>query len=209
LRKDVSVHIVQSQSHILNTYDQKISDYAERKFKNDRIDVITNARVSKVEKDKIHYAIKSKDGTVTEHVLPAGLIVWSTGVTLNPFTRKIKDQLSNSQHNHHALETDSHLRVLGAPLGDVYAVGDCATVQNNLASHIVDFLRAADCADGKDPSKTELTFQDWRKVAGTIKRKFPQATTHFLRLDRMFYESDRDHSGKTFLVNLAIDDRYT
>jgi NADH:ubiquinone reductase (H+-translocating) len=84
---------------------------------------------------------------------------------------------------------------LGAPLGDVYAVGDCATVQNNLAGHIVDFLRAADSADGKDPAATELTFSDWRKVAGTIRRKFPQAANHLKRLDALFYENDRDHSG--------------
>ena len=85
--------------------------------------------------------------------------------------------------------------MLGAPLGDVYAVGDCATVQNNLACHIVEFLRAADCADGKDPANTELTFEDWRKVAGTIRRKFPQAANHLKRLDNIFYENDRDHSG--------------
>jgi len=191
----VSVHIVQSQSHILNTYDEKISRYAEEKFSNDKIDVITNARVSKVEKDKIHYTLKDGDGKVTEHVLPAGLIVWSTGVTLNPLTQAVKNQLINVQRNRHALETDSHLRVLGAPLGDIYAVGDCATVQNNLAIHIVDFLRSADCADGKNPSQTELTFAQWRKVAGKIKRKFPQAAGHLKRLDSIFYEADRDHSG--------------
>ena len=110
-------------------------------------------------------------------------------------SQKVKDQLIHVQQNRHALETDTHLRVLGAPLGDVYAVGDCATVQNNLAGHIVDFLRAADCSIGKDPSQTELTFQDWRRMADAIRRKFPQATVHLKRLDKMFYENDRDHSG--------------
>jgi NADH:ubiquinone reductase (H+-translocating) len=189
------VHIIQSQSHILNTYDQKISEYAERKFKNDKIDVITNARVAKVEKDKIFYTTKDADGKVTQHELPAGLVLWSTGVTLNPLTLKIKEQLKNIQRNRHALETDSHLRVLGAPLGDVYAVGDCSTVQNNLAEHIVEFLKAADCEDGKDPKHTELTFAEWRKVGGVIRKKFPQAAQHLTRLDTMFYEADRDHSG--------------
>lgn len=191
----MSVHIIQSQSHILNTYDQKISDYAERKFKNDKIDVITNARVSQVEPDKIHYQTKGDDGKIINHVLPAGLVVWSTGVTLNPITQKIKDKLLHLQKNRHAIETDTHLRVLGAPLGDIYAVGDCATVQNNLAGHIVEFLRAADCANGKDPGLSELTFQDWRRVAGAIRRKFPQATNHLVRLDKAFNEHDRDHSG--------------
>jgi NADH dehydrogenase len=199
------VHIVQSQSHILNTYDQKISNYAERKFKKDEIDVITNARVSKVEKDKIHYQTKNLDtGEITEHSLPAGLILWSTGVTLNPFTAHVREQLANVQKNRHALETDSHLRVLGAPLGDVYAVGDCATVQNNTAAHIVDFLRAADLADGKDPETTELTFDDWRRVAGTIRRKYPQAANHLKRLDELFYESDRDGSGTLDYKELEV-----
>lgn len=201
MRKEVSVHIIQSRSHILNTYDQKISDYAEKKFNNEKIDVITNARVSKVDKDYIYFSRKDEEGHVTDHFLPAGLIVWSTGVTLNPITQKVKDQLSGSQHNRNALETDSHLRVIGAPLGDVYAVGDCSTVQKNLAEHIVEFLRSADLADGKDPTQTDLSFNDWRKVAGTIRRKFPQASTHLKRLDRIFYENDRDHSGMSSNLN--------
>jgi len=195
LRNLVSVHIIQSQSHILNTYDEKISKYAEKKFQNDKIDVITNARVSKVEKDKIIYTTKDADDKIIEHVLPAGLIVWSTGVTLNPITEKVKGHLPSIQKNRHALETDSHLRVLGAPMGDVYAVGDCSTVQNNVAAHIVDFLRSADLADGKDPEQTDLSFQEWRRLAGTIKRKFPQAAGHLKRLDKIFYENDQDHSG--------------
>jgi NADH dehydrogenase len=200
---------VQSQSHILNTYDQKISDYAERKFGNDKIDVITNARVCKVAKDRIWYTTKDATGAIIEHELPAGLIVWSTGVTLNPITQKVKDQLTRVQRNRHALETDSHLRVLGAPLGDVYAVGDCSTVQNNMASHIVDFLRSADLADGKDPSTTELTFQDWRKMGLLIRRKFPQAANHLKRLDQVFYDNDRDHSGRISPFKTESDVRYS
>jgi NADH:ubiquinone reductase (H+-translocating) len=123
------------------------------------------------------------------------MILWSTGVTLNPITQKVKDSLPGTQKNRHALETDSHLRVLGAPLGDVYAIGDCSTVQNNVAAHIVDFLKSADLADGKDPRTTELTFQEWRRLAEKIKRGFPQASAHLKRLDKIFYEADRDHSG--------------
>lgn len=77
-------------------------------------------------------------------------------------------------------------------------------MQNNLAAHIVDFLRSADLADGKDPAATELTFGDWRKVAGTIRRKFPQAANHLKRLDALFYENDRDHSGTLDYNELEI-----
>ena len=88
------------------------------------------------------------------------------------------------------------MRVIGAPLGDIYAIGDCSTVENNLAEHIVEFLKDADCAQGKNPEDTVLSFNDWTKVGGIIRRKFPQAAQHLKRLDKMFYEADRDHSGQ-------------
>jgi NADH:quinone reductase (non-electrogenic) len=199
----VSVHIIQSQSHILNTYDEKISDYAEKKFKNDKIEVVTNARVSKVTEDTIYYTLKCPDGTLKECSLPQGVVVLSTGVTLNPLTERVRARLPNVQKNHHALETDAHLRVLGAPLGDVYAVGDCATVQNNIAGHIVDFLKDADIAGGRDPQQTNLSFEQWSRVAEKIKRKFPQAATHLKRLDKIFSEADKDHSGRVLPQGLV------
>jgi NADH dehydrogenase len=80
-------------------------------------------------------------------------------------------------------------------LGDVYAIGDCSTVQNNVAEHIVEFLKAADLERGSDPRDTDICFADWRLLASKIKRKFPQAAGHLKRLDQMFYDADRDHSG--------------
>ncbi|CAG8776869.1 9026_t:CDS:2, partial [Acaulospora colombiana] len=59
LRNEVQVSIIQSSDHILNTYDKKISDFAEKKFKRDNINVITNARVQKVLKDHIVYKMKN------------------------------------------------------------------------------------------------------------------------------------------------------
>lgn len=46
---------------------------------------------------------------------------------MNPFTKRVSSLLPNQAHKR-AIETDAHLRVKGAPLGDLYAVGDCATV---------------------------------------------------------------------------------
>lgn len=47
---------------------------------------------------------------------------------MNPFTARVSALLPNQVHKK-AIETDAHLRVKGAPLGDVYAIGDCATVR--------------------------------------------------------------------------------
>lgn len=46
---------------------------------------------------------------------------------MNPFTARVSSLLPNQVHKK-AIEVDAHLRVNGAPLGDVYAIGDCATV---------------------------------------------------------------------------------
>lgn len=110
----------------------------------------------------------------------------------------LSEKLSNKldgQNNKHALETDTHLRLIGAPLGDVYAIGDCATVQNNIAEHIVSFLRTIAWEKGKDPEKVHLTFKEWRAVASRVRKRFPQASSHLRRLDKLFEQYDKDHSG--------------
>ena len=99
------------------------------------------------------------------------------------------------QTNKHALETDTHLRLNGTPLGSVYAIGDCSTVQNNVADHLVHFLRTIAYEKGQDPEKVHLSFRDWRKIATRVKKRFPQAADHLRRLDRLFEEYDKDKSG--------------
>ena len=94
-----------------------------------------------------------------------------------------------------ALETDSHLRVLGTPLGEVYAIGDCSTVQNRLADNIVSFLRTLESKQGKDPEKEEISFKEWTRLAIRVRRRFPQASSHLRRLDTLFEQYDSDHSG--------------
>ena len=123
LRNEVSVHVIQSRSHILNTYDEVLSKYAEERFAHDQVEVLTNSRVKEVQPDKIIF-IQMEDGKQVTKELPMGFCLWSTGVSQTELCQKIAKQLGDSQNNRHALETDSHLRVAGTPLGDVYAIGD-------------------------------------------------------------------------------------
>ncbi|KIW21205.1 hypothetical protein PV08_01785 [Exophiala spinifera] len=194
LRNEISVHIIQSRGHILNTYDEALSVYAEKRFEHDQVEVLTNARVKEVEPDKIIFT-QMEDGKPVTKELPMGFCLWSTGVAQTDLSKKIAAKLGSFQTNKHALETDTHLRLLGAPLGDVYAIGDCATVQNNLADHITTFLRGVAFEKGKDPDKVHLTFQEWREVAQKIRKRFPQAAAHLKRVDRLFEEYDKDKSG--------------
>ncbi|KAK5628043.1 hypothetical protein RRF57_003758 [Xylaria bambusicola] len=195
LRNEISVHIIQSRSHILNTYDEALSKYAEERFVRDQIDVLTNSRVKEVRPEKIIFSQKADDGSVVTKELPMGFCLWSTGVSQAELCQRIAAKLGRTQNNRHALETDTHLRLNGTPLGDVYAIGDCATVQNNSADNIISFLRGLAFKHGKDPETLELTFSEWRNVANAVKRKFPQAVSHLKRLDKLFEAFDKDQSG--------------
>ncbi|KAI1499360.1 hypothetical protein F5X99DRAFT_286677 [Biscogniauxia marginata] len=195
LRNEISVHIIQSRGHILNTYDETLSKYAEERFARDQVQVLTNSRVKEVEKDKIIFTQKNEDGSLVTKELPMGFCLWSTGVSQAELCQRIAAKLGPVQNNRHALETDTHLRLNGTPLGDVYAIGDCSTVQNNVADNIISFLRGLAFKHGKDPETLELHFSDWRNVAADVKRRYPQSVAHLKRLDKLFQQFDTDQSG--------------
>lgn len=195
LRNEISVHIIQSRSHILNTYDEALSKYAEERFARDQVQVMTNARVKEVQAKKIVFTQKQEDGSLVTKELPLGFCLWSTGVAPQPLCQTLANKLGDVQTNRHALETDTHLRLNGSPLGDVYAIGDCSTVQNNVADNIISFLRNLAWKRGKDPETLQLHFSDWRQVASDVKKRFPQAADHLKRVDRLFVEFDKDESG--------------
>jgi len=194
LRSEISVHVIQSRGHILNTYDEALSKYAEERFAHDAVDIQTNSRVKEVLSDRILFTQKDDQGKVITKEIPMGFCLWSTGVSQTEFSRRISDKIEG-QKNRHALETDTHLRIIGAPLGDVYAIGDCATVQNNVSDHIVSFLRSLAWDKGKDPENLQISYSDWRSVARRVKQRFPQSSDHLRRLDRLFEQYDKDKSG--------------
>lgn len=214
LRNEISVHLIQSRSHILNTYDEQVSRYTEERFARDNVKVMTNSRVREVHPDKIIFTQRAEDRTIETKEVPAGFCLWSTGVSQRDFSKRLVDKLGDAQRNQKALETDTHLRLNGAPLGDVYAIDDCATVQNNVAAHIVSFLRTLAWKHGKTPEKLEIQFQDWRTVAAEVKKQFPQAVSHLKRLDKLFDRFDTDQSGTLDFDELTkllrdIDSRLT
>ncbi|KAH8678918.1 hypothetical protein BGZ60DRAFT_525656 [Tricladium varicosporioides] len=195
LRNEISVHLIQSRGHILNTYDEALSKYAEDRFARDQVEVLTNSRVKEVRPDKILFTQKGENGESIVKELPMGFCLWSTGVSRTEFCQRVSEALGSAQTNRLALETDTHLRLNGTPLGDVYAIGDCATVQNNVADNLVTFLRTLAWEKGKDPENMHITFAEWREVALRVKKRFPQAADHLKRLDKLFAAYDKDQSG--------------
>lgn len=68
-------------------------------------------------------------------------------------------------------------------------------MQNNIADHLIQFLRGVAYEKGRDPENVEITFKEWRDVAHRVKKRFPQASDHLRRLDKLFEQYDKDKSG--------------
>jgi NADPH-dependent 2,4-dienoyl-CoA reductase/sulfur reductase-like enzyme len=113
------------------------------KFNRDGVDLITNARVAEVRADGVSYSKKGADGKVETHDIPSNFVLWSTGIAMNPFTARVSSLLPNQVHKR-AIEVDAHLRVKGAPLGDVYAIGDCATIETAIVPYLLELIDEAD-----------------------------------------------------------------
>ena len=198
LRTSAKVHLVQSREHILNTYSEAISKYAEEKFSRDEVNVIVNARVKRVEPTKVVYSIKDKEtGKVEEREVPSGFTLWSTGIAMSPFTKRLTQLLPNQSHLK-ALQIDAHLRVKGAPLGSMYAMGDSSTIDTRLIDYIYQFVDQCD----KDHDG-QLNFDEFQVLASSIGRKFPVASKHFTKLQDMFAEYDKDNNGVLGLNEIA------
>ncbi|GAA5971253.1 hypothetical protein JCM11641_008283 [Rhodosporidiobolus odoratus] len=202
LRDQIQVHIIQSRDHILNTYAEQISQYAEERFRRNEIDMILNARVKEVTPDKVVYTVKDPaSGKTSEFDLDSGFTLWSTGIAMNPFTQRVASLLPNQYHKH-ALEVDSHLRVLGAPLGTVYALGDCATIETRLVDHLLEFVERAD-----EDKNGEIDRKEFEKMMGFVKRRFPASEKHFSKIQDVFAKYQRENGtlGLNELADLFIE----
>lgn len=175
---------------------------------------MTNSRVQEVQADKIIFSQKDESGKAVTKELAHGFCLWSTGVAQTDFCQRLAKKLGEHQNNKHALETDSHLRLLGAPIGDVYAIGDCSTVQNNVSDHVMSIVRSLAWEKHIDADKMQINYRDWRSVAKKVKHRFPQASAHLRRLDRLFEQYDKDKSGSLDMAELRelleqIDNKLT
>lgn len=95
LKNYIKITIVQSGDHILNCYDEKISEFAEKKFKRDGIEVLTNCRVTEVQENQVKLFNKSTKQT---QYIPFGMCVWVTGITQVPLVKKMCAKLGNQNN---------------------------------------------------------------------------------------------------------------
>ncbi|KAL1203152.1 External alternative NAD(P)H-ubiquinone oxidoreductase B1 [Cardamine amara subsp. amara] len=159
----VKITLIQSGDHILNSFDERISSFAEQKFLRDGIVVQTGMRVVSVSDKDISVKIKSSGEVVS---VPHGLIVWSTGVGTRPVISDLMEQVD--QGGRRALATNEWLLVKGCE--NVFAVGDCASIaQRKIMGDIANIFKAADV----DNSGT-LTMEELQDVVDDILVRYPQ-----------------------------------
>src|SRR6266545_5396425 len=91
-------------------------------------DQSSSSSVASVTPTHVLYTAQNAEGKTEQHSIPTNFVLWSTGIAMNPFTARVTSLLPNQVHKK-AIVVDAHLRVLGAPKGEVYAIGDCATVR--------------------------------------------------------------------------------
>ncbi|KAI9086832.1 hypothetical protein K1719_031426 [Acacia pycnantha] len=182
----VKITMIQSGDHILNMFDERISSFAEKKFRRDGIEVQTGCRVISVSDKEIKMKKKST-GEVCS--IPHGLVVWSTGIGTIPVVREFMEHIN--QANRKVLQTDEWLRVTGCEA--VYAIGDCASIhQRKIMDDISNIFKAAD----KDNSGT-LTIKEFKDLMDDIILRYPQVEL-YLKSKHMLDVADlwKDPQGK-------------
>lgn len=197
LKNEVTVSIVQSRDHILNTYSEKISNYAEQRFGRTDVKVITNARVAEVTPNSVILTIKNDDGKTETKEIPSGFTLWSTGIAMQPFTQRMTEQLPNQFHSK-AVQVDAHLRVEGSPKGTVYAIGDASTIHLDILNNLLVLWEKFDA--NKDD---KLDRDEWQLLAKHLKKKFPLAETSLEEIGDIFKKYDKDNDGNLSLNEVA------
>jgi NADH:quinone reductase (non-electrogenic) len=112
---EVNITLVEATTEILSTFDEKLRNYATERFRRQRINVLTNSPVVRVDEKSVHL----KDGSA----LPYGLLLWSTGNGPTEFVKNVplpKDPKSR-------LIIDRYFRVRGYE--SIYALGDCSVIE--------------------------------------------------------------------------------
>lgn len=158
---------------------------AESKFRSNGINVITNARVLEVFPKHIEYVNKKENKKITQSY---GVCVWSTGNRPIPL---IEDMIKKipGQANKVALTTDHTLKVKGTD--NIYAIGDCSTVESNkLISRMMELFKEAD-KDGNG----KMSMDEFQNFVQNNNKVYPQLKFYQKKVADAFEEYDVNKDG--------------
>ncbi|TKX20233.1 NADH-ubiquinone oxidoreductase-like protein 6 [Elsinoe australis] len=116
----ITIHDVAPE--ILSTFDESLSEYAQRSMHRKGVELKTSSHIERVEADAIY---TKEDGR-----LPYGMLLWATGNKAN----SVLDQLDvkKPEKGMPRILTDNNLRVLrpdGRVMDNAFAAGDAADIE--------------------------------------------------------------------------------
>jgi len=111
---EARITLVEAAKEILNTFDQKLRDYATDLFRRQRISVLTEAPVVKVDETVMHLA----DGSDISY----GLLLWSTGNGPTEFVKNAKLPKDPRER----IVIDAYFQVKG--FENIFSLGDCSVI---------------------------------------------------------------------------------
>ncbi|CAF0829496.1 unnamed protein product [Rotaria sordida] len=193
---DVKITLIEALDHILSMMDKQISDYTERHFHRENIDVLMNTFVKEVKQREV--IIQLKDSNELKS-LPCSVVVWATGIKARSLTNKLREIIGlNIQSNRMGLLTDQYLRVKGIDDGSIFALGDCATIQTpKLVDRIQSLFEEADTEH-----RSALDLQQFRTLVEKKITEFPQLEIFSKSVEKAFTEADKEKSGYLTLAAL-------
>jgi len=147
--------------------------------------------------------------------IPCSVVVWATGIKARPLTNKLRESIGlDIQSNRMGLLTDQYLRVKGINDGSIYALGDCATIQQpKLVDQIQSLFEEVDIEH-----RGALDLQQFKTLVEKKINEFPQVfkidfsnsiSIFFFKLEmfsksieKAFAEADKEKSGYLTLAAL-------
>ncbi|CAN5328428.1 NAD(P)/FAD-dependent oxidoreductase [soil metagenome] len=111
--KRVHITLIEMAPFVLAPFHEKLREYAKKSLEKRHVDLRLETAVKEVRADGV---VVERGGV--EEFLPAGIVVWATGVTAH----SVLKNWNVPQGRGGRIETDEYLRVKG--LHGVYAIGD-------------------------------------------------------------------------------------
>jgi NADH dehydrogenase len=159
VQRDVRITLLEGAPRILAPLPEKVSGAALRLLNERAIRVVTDCRVTNIDKDRVSDS--------AGNVYAADMCVWAAGIRAPEFL----SALGLPTNKGGQIEVDGHLQVKGVP--GVYAIGDCAACidgkgkpvppRAQAAHQQADFLLKTfmNVASGYPPQKNQYVYRDY------------------------------------------------
>lgn len=140
LSSHVKISLVEALPSVLPMFSKKLIDYTESTFKEAKIDILTKTMVKEIKEKSV--VLQLPDGQKKE--VPCGMVVWAAvcpsllcssstktdvllqqGNTLRKLTRDLMGHFPAVQTNRRGIVVDEHMRMVGVPSSNIFALGDC------------------------------------------------------------------------------------